>query len=66
MGGTMKAKHAIKRLYSLYKESDEDIELQIKMKDDNLVGEIHLPVTVKDIKIETLEGDEKVIIIDLS
>ena len=62
----MKAKHVIKRLYSLYKEGEnKDAELQIKVKEDDLIGEIYLPINPKDIKIETID-DVMVIIIDLS
>ncbi len=62
----MKAKHAIKRLYALYKNGNEDAELQIKVKDDGLIGEICLPINLSDIKIETTDDGEMVIIIDLS
>lgn len=62
----MKAKHVIKRLYGLYKEGEnEDAELQIKVKEDDLIGKIYLPINPKDIKIETID-DITVIIIDLS
>jgi len=63
----MKAKRVIKRLYSLYKEGEnEEVELQIKVKEDDLIGKIYLPINPKDIKIETLENGTKVIVIDLS
>lgn len=62
----MKAKHVIKKLYALYKDGNENVELQIKVKDDGLVGEIYLPVNPADIKVEIIGDDVKLIIIDLS
>ncbi len=50
----------------LYKKFDHDLEVFIKVKEDDLIGTIKIPLRVKDVKIEELEDDEKVVVIDLS